>query len=384
MKKSLPIINTGLRLDIKENDDIWMAGKKSGKNLSGIIYEVINESGDWLLYNQKHETQKPFGIDWMDCTAEGFMETIGQQVNFFIENGIIDHKPIKDWLDNTGKFNGSERELAEVSGNTVNGNSMQNVMEAGRLKGIAPESYNPRPTSSINWANYHSNSTAKSKAKALEFLNYFEIKYEKLPTQSFLGRTTRHDVMQYHLKQAPLYAGAGTCPGWFSQKIIAYCSMAANHAFNIAKDNGLVHIVDSYPPWIRKLSAMYPIPHVYKVLLIPKDNIKIMKSTIYTTAEKRPAMYEKWEDGKFRLIPYGDYVGNRYDWKKVEIIELLKIEESNIVGTVAEVEWVIKRINQQFGMELKAGDITKDKIEQPINKEDPWTTLRNLIKKIWN
>jgi hypothetical protein len=291
MKKSLPIINTGLRLDIPEHDDLWIAGK-GGKNLSGIDYEVVNESGDWSKYAQKDETQKPFNVDWMDCTCEGLMECIGMQVNFFIENGIIDPDQIKDWLDEDGKFNGSERELAEVSGNTPNGNSMQNVLEAVRKKGVAPDSYNPRPTTSISWNLYHSNSTAKSKSKALDFLNYFNFKYERLPVQFFWGQTVKHNVIKQHLKQAPLYAAAGTCPGWFNKDIIPVCSMQANHAFCIqGQTSSYNKIKDSYPPYNRKLPLNYITPYVYKPLLIPKDNILLMKSNVKIVKQKDSNTY---------------------------------------------------------------------------------------------
>jgi len=337
MKKAIPIINTGLRLDIPERDDIWIAGKK-GKNISGIDYKVVNESGDWSKYSQEDETQKPFSVDWMDCTAEGLMECIGKQVNFFISESIIDKNMIADWLTN-GKFNGSERELAEVSGNTPNGNSMQNVLEAVRKYGVAPENYNPRPTSNISWSKYHSNSTAKSKSKALEFLNYFDFQYERLPVQWFWGQTVRHNVIKEHLKQAPLYAAAGTCPGWFGQDIIPVCSMEANHAFCITgQTDSYNKVKDSYPPYDRKLPLNYIIPYVYKPLLIPKDII-LMKSNAKIVKQKNSKAYGFFLPANspnafmsmaanFGLSIAGEYPDNP-DWSAVDenidgIVEITK------------------------------------------------------------
>jgi len=361
-------INTGLNLKLQEQEDdrIWIAGENK------IKYEVNNQSGDYRPYAQKDETQKPFGVDWMDCTDEGYVESIGQQVNYMIEHDIIYSEPIKDWLDEDGKFNGSERELAEAAGNTPQGNSMQNVLEAGRLKGIAPESYNPRPTKNISWNEYHSNSTAKSKAKALEFLKYFSIPYEKLSTKLVKTgwyHTVPVSEIKKHLKQAPLFCASATCGGWFTQVIISACSRAVNHAWNSPYANKQVHVKDSYPPFNRILAKNYRIPYVYKALLVPRDIIlknKSMKPKLYRFTNTGNSIFEKWDDGKYRAIPYTEYVAKRYGgYNNVEIVDNDEITEDMKEGIITEASWVLNRINSIFGYNVSLGDISPKKLETP-------------------
>jgi len=273
---------TGFDPTIPDHDEIYIAGSNSK-----VVHEEVLQSMDWFPYAQKDETQKPPNAeDRMNCTAQGGVESGGMQVNLRISRNELDLEKLAPWLDKNGKFNGSERHISIVSHNTPQGNSMQNVLEAIRKKGIIPESMLSDP-GNISWEGYHNENviTSAMDQMGLKFLEYFDVSYERLPQKWLMGwGSVSFALMKHHLKQAPLYCAAGTCPGWFGSLIIKACGMTPNHVFVVPKFDGNKPMVkDSYPPYNRKLAANYKIPYVYKMVITPKPAILKPKTKFMNT-----------------------------------------------------------------------------------------------------
>lgn len=289
------IRNTGLDLSIPEKEDVWIGGKNSK-----IKYEVVNPLSVWNGYGQDDECQKPFDIDYMNCTHQSFIEEIAKQLHLFLHIGYIGQELRKDllepWLKNKRPYL-SERKNSIDGGNTPNGNNMQNAPEAGRIFGIAPEDLCPNPTKRVSWNEYHNPDciTEEAKRMSLLFCNseenkkppeerkcYFDIKYEKLPTRLIMG-TASLQMVNRELKHAPIVVATPCCSGWFNNGItIQACSSKPIHAVLI--DDGKPTICDSYPDYVRHLASNYPMHYPYKTVLIP--NPIILKNKIMTNAKK--------------------------------------------------------------------------------------------------
>jgi len=284
------IINTGLDLSIPEHEKLWIGGGKIFGGTSQIKYEIINESGDWGKYAQKDESQKPYAIDYMDCTSESTIESGGMQINRLIKAGELKIELLSPWLDESGLFNGSERANAIQAGNTPNGNNMQNPPEAVRKNGIIPEIMCSRPTKKTSWYQYHSQDSISKEAKAmgLKFLEYFTVQYEKLPRKFIMGwGDVSLERIKKELKQAPIIIATACCPGWFNDGVtVQACSSTPNHATCIQSVNDLIVDRDSYPNYIRHLASNYKIPYAYKMVITPNPiilkNSKEMPTNVKT------------------------------------------------------------------------------------------------------
>jgi hypothetical protein len=108
------------------------------------------------------------------------------------------------------------------------------------------------------------------KAKALRFLDYFDVQYEYLANNSKLDFNTA----KYNLKQAPIQIATAVCSGWSNAPVVQKCNQPIEHATLIYNTEDLYFDFDSYAPYRKKLAGDYLIPYAMKGLVTPKFNIK--------------------------------------------------------------------------------------------------------------
>ena len=279
------VMEVGTGLDVKASEpkpEDWLAGI-----FSGIKYKVNVPDGNWKKYAPHGESQKFRNFDAFACTHFTAMNSIEVQIDRLIQEGIIETELIKDWLDEMGHFNASDRFNAKTGGNVPGkGNSMTAGPEALRKFGVCPEKMWPA-LEEYSQAEYYKPIPPEVYAKAKELLNYFDFPYEQLPRKLLpmgkLGSITAvsaNDLI-YHLKQAPINIGIGICPGWFpGSGIVQACSIAPSHAVlneNVDSTGNVItsnkDIFDSYDPYHKELSWFYPIHFATKIVVIPKNII---------------------------------------------------------------------------------------------------------------
>lgn len=302
-------LNSGLdvsKLEPTEKD--WIAGI-----FSGIKYQVVEETMDWRDSFPIGETQKYNTFDDFACTHHTACDNIEAQIKRMIkygykdpETGIeyeIDTLKIKDWFDNNGEFNLSDRFNAYTGGNTPGkGNSLTAGPEALRTKGCCPESYWPA-LMNYSESEFYRKPNQKAYDKAKELLNYFDFPYEQLQRKynSSLGKKLGtgivdiNDIM-YHLKQAPINIATAICPGWFSSNPIGSCNSMPSHAtlLGFCNPNILKTILDHYDPYIRNLDWSYVIFYAVKQVVIPKQSIlkkKVMSTSKVLKDKNSNALY---------------------------------------------------------------------------------------------
>lgn len=244
--------------------------------ISGITYQEINPSGDWTAYLPSNEKQIATYFDTLACVSFSALNSIETQINFLIAAKLISVEQITKlnelgYLDENGKFNGSDRFTAKMSGTTKEGNYLQKVADSLRHDGILPEKDWTYDMASNNnkfvWEDYYQEIPQELKDKAKKFLELFEIQYEWVSNDL--------ETLKKQLKQAPLQVATGICPGWNDIKVIQKCDLPVSHAtiiYNIASE---INDYDSYPPYLLKLALDYKLPWVLKILVNPltKNNM---------------------------------------------------------------------------------------------------------------
>jgi len=266
--------NTGL-LDLGPQDGDWRAGA-----VSGIVYQIQNENGDWRPYLPSPEKQNSVNFDSFNCTSYAGLNAVEMQINKLLADGKISKRIIEGYLDSNGKFNGADRFSAIISGNTKQGNYMVNVPEGFRKVGILPESLLPHEDN-LTWEEYHTDpKLSLHKEIASIFLNYFSVAYEWVPTD--------RESLKKHLKQAPIVLLTPLCKGFFTDTPVKTCSLSVpSHATVLTCIGAYNNIYDSYANYARQLSYDYPIIYAMKILITPKIiNTKLMKWIILSNNDQ--------------------------------------------------------------------------------------------------
>jgi len=294
-EEKLKPFNDGLDMNVPsiqtKPDETWVFGGQTK-----IEYEVILKDGNWTKYNPRGERQKFRRLETMACVSYATLDAIETQLNRMIKDGLIDTDPIKDWIDENGDFNLSDRFIAKMSGTTTSGNNMVNPIEAIRKYGCPPESMWPAGED-FDWATYYSNIPQNVKDKAKELLNYLSFPYEvilpNIMAKQVGSLTINIDNIVKNLKQCPILIATACCPGWGTDTPVLVCWQNPNHAtcsLNVKgiddKErmyNGNSQILDHYPPFIKELSHSYFIFYATKCLAIPND--LILKKKVMTTAK---------------------------------------------------------------------------------------------------
>lgn len=335
---------------LEEEPEQWLAGT--------IPYQVVKKNADWEEVKITEEPQRYRLFDAMMCVSSSETNTEEKQIQYFIDNGVvinginyeIDVDKIKDWIDENGKVNLSERFLAKVSNTTTTGNSPMRVMDARRKFGLPPErmwSIQPFIDGNFNRGEFYKEIPQAVKDKALEWNKYWDIYYERLPENPSAS------VIKYHLLQAPIWWASATCPGWFGADIISACSLAPSHMHLGQKlTDKWKGTFDSYDPYDKKLAPNYKIYFPYKVVVVPKplilkkkelenDMPKLYQATgkpeLYVLG-KQDALYHHIEDEPTFRNLFGTF-------NEVEIVQMAQIPDSQKGDPIAQVSAFAKLIN---------------------------------------
>lgn len=247
--------NSGFIPEDPSDSDFMVGGE------TGVSPDIRLSSGNWKEFLPSDERQKKL-FDTMACVSFSALNSIEAQINFLIKMGMVPDYVIKalsdlGFFDEHGKFNSSDRFTAKVSGTSKRGNSLVAVWNSIRNYGILPEN-DWKFSDSFNWDGYYAEIPSQLKEKALEFLRYFDVKYEWVVT-----RNNRASVDEWKdfLKTAPIQLATAVCSPWSKDQIIAACDRDVNHAtlmFNV--EDGCFDIFDHYAPFCKRLSLDYPIP----------------------------------------------------------------------------------------------------------------------------
>ena len=146
-----------------------------------IKYEILVPDGNWnpwLPIGKKQTLDN--GTDTMGCTHFAVMQDIEMQLNRAFPSLPDTHKQflLSHGFMDGDKVSLSSRFSAITGGNTVKGNYFHKVWETSRKMGVLPES--DLPLGGSNWIEYHNPEliTDDMLKKALNFLDFFEIKYD--------------------------------------------------------------------------------------------------------------------------------------------------------------------------------------------------------------
>lgn len=232
-------------------------------------YEERLPDGNWRKYHSKFEDQH-HGVDKLDCVSESCTNVVEEQINWMIKTGQIETEPIKEWLDENGLFESSQRGLAKVSNTTTSGNTQMRVGDALRKFGLIPEKDWKTPTYNdyMSWNEFYKPIPQELIDKGKILFDYFDFAFERL-------NDTRHETLIKHKKQAPLWIATSTCSGWNYSDIVQMCSASPNHATTLDghEINKYWNDLDHYNPYEKKLAWNYKIYYPYKLVVTPKPLI---------------------------------------------------------------------------------------------------------------
>lgn len=153
---------------------------------SGVDNVILNPTGDWFAWLPPLEVQND---DWGDTYS---------CVSFAMTNAIEVILKKKYGVD----INFSERALAKMSGTKRTGNTMSAVAETIRTQGLIPEKDWPLDYENCSsWEDFYKDIPADILAKASDFLDEYEVKWEWL-----FDHTKIKEALQYAPLVCAIYA----------------------------------------------------------------------------------------------------------------------------------------------------------------------------------
>jgi len=172
-----------------------------------------------------------------------------------------------------GRFNFSDRFLADDSGTTTKGNTVQAVIDTIRKSGAVGEAIWPF-TQDMDWETFYKDAPANVYAIARKFFWYFDVSYEWVvldgkPTGNF---TDVSECLKYHTKHSPVLITTPLCPGWHSGLVATCSGYPLAHATTVYSVSDYIYILDHYEPFLKKLHLDYPIPWAMKIVITPKND----------------------------------------------------------------------------------------------------------------
>jgi hypothetical protein len=265
-------------IHVDPRDTDWVTGAETG-----ITYKVNVPDGDWSPFKPAVSAIQTIPLvppvngatktDTNACTcfsvANVFM-TIG---NWMLSAGLISADNIKALTDLgiivNGKFSISANFIALIANNDpAHGDNLLAVIDACRKIGLVGQSAFPMGTT-IQQFYDKTRLTPDVLAKAKLFLNIFQINYEWVSANDSCAPDI--SVLQYHLKQSPLWVATTFCPGWFTQVPVPNCKVCrGDHATEIyCIENNAMLDFDSESTSPRQFALDYPIVAAMKVVLQP-------------------------------------------------------------------------------------------------------------------
>lgn len=296
-----PTTFTGLLVPeqpIKDTD--WILGSVNNPLGDLGLIEIVGDA-DWQRFAPFGQRQNRPGVfDTSDCTGFGYCRIVATRLNGMRYFGLLSDKFIA-WAKANSYIqtqNGVEsfmfdpRVLGIMAGTTANGNWLQVVADIARKGGLLPAGTLPGVETCHNTTEYYDKSlvTDAIRAKGLEFLQYIDLPYNWINVDTITA-----------LKSSPLYIAVCTCGGWNFDNPVKWCNAGANTNHCVGEIANQV-ILDSYPEYIKKLSADYGIP--YKMQVLPTERTGAEQMTIGFKKASSQTVYVEVGD---KLIAVADW-----------------------------------------------------------------------------
>ncbi len=227
--------------------------------------KILMPSGDWNKYLPTFEKQRR-GFESMCCTNFSSTSAVETYFNYLIIEKVINENNLRwlkdnGYIDDNGKLNTSDRYDAIGSGTNPNtGNTLKAPADFKRKNGLIPEYM--LPWTDDRTAYFKKDSiTQKMYALGQEFLRRFNINFEIVTESDFWNA----------LKYSPL---SGACFAWngVNNNIYYRVENQINHAICMIKPPEVWNILDSYDPFVKKLSNNYKFLN-YAVRYIITENV---------------------------------------------------------------------------------------------------------------
>lgn len=251
--------------------------------VSGVVYEVRLENGDWRLHMSTGEKQNSVYFDALACVSFSFNNSVEPQINWlkplltdkFLLTLLTPSELIlfKEFFNDAGEADLSDRALAKLSGTSKKGNTFENVASIGRIKCLPERVWGyPREqrTPVFDWDDFYAPIPDELIKKYSDvFFKVFKIETEFIATSE----------IEKHLKQAPVQVAVGFCPGWNTNDPVKACSLHSQHGVvRTAPDPHVQPIGDSYPPYAKNLAKDYTMDSALKIIVsINKKQTMIIK-----------------------------------------------------------------------------------------------------------
>ncbi|MDZ4228250.1 MAG: hypothetical protein U1E54_03315 [Candidatus Levybacteria bacterium] len=208
---------------------------------------IINPSGDWRKSLPPYEEQRRFNVETSSCYVEGQEHTIAT-----IEEMVLGE------LDN----NYSARFNALLSGGTSSGGDPVAGADSIRHDGLVREESMPHREDILSWDEFHSwkgVDETKVRAEGKEDLKKKERNFGVFITRE-LPLATKYTLLEQGLKRSPIPMsvwGVVDDTGNYIQKPDGTYDTHLVEATYLDRENKVIHILDTYPPFEKTLPANY-------------------------------------------------------------------------------------------------------------------------------
>lgn len=310
MKKAILNKNTGYIPDEVVPED-YIAG-----GITGVTYEEIETSGDWLKDLPTNERQSNDREDYMNCVTQAGHNSLETQLNCQMRQskiplGLINWCKAQGYLDENDHWNFNDCFTAKMINTTDNGAQMKQFWDGVRHNGLLPEMNWHHTIDNLPWDKYYEPIPQPLKDKALSFLRFFEIQYEWVNAGDIIF--SNYETIAKHIKQAPMHIATAVCSGWNGYGVIPACNWAVQHAtmaYNVLSNE--TDIYDTYVPFLKRLDAKYLIPYMLKGIIKAKTFTLTTEMARFAYCQRLDLRLEFPAEAKFYSIHDPQYT--LYDW----------------------------------------------------------------------
>lgn len=204
---------------------------------SKIVGTVLKPDGDWRDIIDP-ESQYKNGVESMSCTVYGTLNPI--EILLYEKYNFM--------------FDYSERFTSTLAGTTKSGNSPHKVAETIRARGLISEETLPFSMEITRWEEYFAPIPDGLKKEGQKWLKQWDFKHDWVIT-----RDTRKEEKNELLHDALKFSPVGVSVyGWAEENGVYVKVGNDNHwTLLIYEDVNFWYVLDSYAPYIKKLSKNY-------------------------------------------------------------------------------------------------------------------------------
>lgn len=322
-KQIKPIVSGFIDAPIVETDKMFGS---YGDN------EIKCPDGNWTKYLPKNEKQRQ-GFESMACTNFSSTTAVEILMTRLIEDKLMSIGNLawlneNGYIDDSGHINFSDRFDAIMSNTSPDfGNTLKAPADAKHKYGLIPESMLPWVDTPAEYFD-RNKITNEMKSMGLEFLKRFPINYEFVYPAEYSAA----------LKVSPL---ANACYAWpLSVNGIYYrVENTINHAIAvIVPPPDYWHIMDSYDPFVKKLTNNYQfsghaIRYIIREVVDNNPSTTKMLYNLKRDPKKNEEIYAFTQDGLYKrhivnaeTLKVGAGSGDKY-WVWSENIEVFQATE---------------------------------------------------------